>query len=387
MKRIVSCVSALALWFLIFSAVFSLRVEQWMAPAVTVTEGKLIGNQTHVPLDCLFETEEGNAFYKLGTAYEVGSAWEAGTRARASAEYQIVRNYNTTEGSGFDLRVWGQRFIQYATKMPRDGEPVNVVVLPERLEDQWLIVAKGDSLPEFRALSPGYSLLDQTDREMLVQADKVSQPFMEKRARSLVPPLLPNLYGDDYTTPEGWQEIFAAREQMPRYYSLRDLGQWMGQIPKIGLLAGLILASLVIWGYSCWLARSYRKHRGKLILNGVVAAVLLGTVAFVLFRIDLPSSLLPSTHIVDFRFYAREFGQVFSGLKHLAAQGSAVAKDMVTQARREIWLCIGIVAAFLAAAAVLCLAERSSVAASKAASPPRAFCASSAKGPGQTGNS
>ena len=120
MKRWVLWVSVLAAWFLVFSTLFSLRVEQWMVPSVIVAEPRTEGFDTVLTLDCLFDTEEGLSLF---APYE-GAAWEAGTRVRIiePASYQLTQDR---------IQFRGSLAVAYATKLPRPDALVDVIVTPK----------------------------------------------------------------------------------------------------------------------------------------------------------------------------------------------------------------------------------------------------------------
>ena len=356
MKRVILCVSVLVFWILTFSTIFSLRVEQWMVPSVTTLEPEFsfADKKGHVPLDCLFETETGNSIF---TIYE-GTMWEAGTRARAllPADYTVTPE---------DVQLICGSVINYATKIPRSGEPVNVVLIPDRQEDRWLAVAKDESLPELGEFAVGVSIEEQTERELLLYVEKVPQPFMEKRAQSMVPvagteddltPWTDNTGEVDWESVD-WEAVEAERPEAPSFYSLIDLENWMEQMPKIGLLVGSVLASLFLWVGSFVLSKECRKNRRYLLVNGLLMLIPLGALPILLHYIDLPSSLLPGTHIVDFGYYAQEFGDVFGALNRFAAQGSQAADGAIHQVSTMLWMSVGLAAAIIIIAIGICMAE------------------------------
>ena len=327
-----------------------------MVPSVTTLEPEFsfADKKGHVPLDCLFETETGNSIF---TIYE-GTMWEAGTRARAllPADYTVTPE---------DVQLICGSVINYATKIPRSGEPVNVVLIPDRQEDRWLAVAKDESLPELGEFAVGVSIEEQTERELLLYVEKVPQPFMEKRAQSMVPvagteddltPWTDNTGEVDWESVD-WEAVEAERPEAPSFYSLIDLENWMEQMPKIGLLVGSVLASLFLWVGSFVLSKECRKNRRYLLVNGLLMLIPLGALPILLHYIDLPSSLLPGTHIVDFGYYAQEFGDVFGALNRFAAQGSQAADGAIHQVSTMLWMSVGLAAAIIIIAIGICMAE------------------------------
>ena len=340
MKRAVLWVSVLAAWFLVFSTLFSLRVEQWMVPSVTVAEARTEGVDDVLSLDCLFDTEEGLALF---APYE-GAAWEAGDRVRIVEPYfyRLTQDRIVVIGAG--------SAIAYATKLPRPDALVNIVVTPRWEPDSWLAVAREEVLPEWGNLDSRVSIQTQTDREALLAVEKAPVPFMEKRAWTMASIARREDDLTPWTDENGrvdkeavdWAAVEASRQRPPRFYSLRDLEQWTAQMPKMGLGAGLILAALALWGFSWPLSGNWRGNRGSLAVNGAVLLAALGVLAGLLWSMELPSSLLPSTHIVDFGHYAREFDRIFGALERLAAAGDVTAAGVVSQANTRFWLAIAL---------------------------------------------
>lgn len=340
MKRAVLWVSVLAAWLLVFSTLFSLRVEQWMVPSVTLAEARTEGVDEVLSLDCLFDTEEGLTLF---APYE-GAAWEAGDRARIVEpySYRLTQDRIVVIGAG--------SVIAYATKLPRPDALVNIVVTPRWEPDSWLAVAREDTLPEWGYLDSRVSVQTQTDREALLAVEKAPAPFMEKRAWTMASiakredDLAPWADETGKVDKEAvdWAAVEASRQRPPRFYSLRDLEQWTAQMPKMGLGAGLILAALVLWGFSWPLSGNWKENRGSLAVNGAVLLASLGVLAVLLWTMELPSSLLPVEHIADFGHYAGEFSSIFGALERLAAAGDATAAGVVSQANFRFWLAIAL---------------------------------------------
>ena len=94
----------------------------------------------------------------------------------------------------------------------------------------------------------------------------------------------------------------------------------------------MILFTVILWAWSFWLSRDYRKNKKLLIINGGAAAFLLACVPFLLHFITLPSSLLPQYHITDFPHYGRIFSELFNELNRLAVAGSEIAAAAIRQA-------------------------------------------------------
>ena len=282
-----------------------------MLPKVTLAEPKAPYGVTtyHLPLDCAFQGEQGPLIFTL---YE-GLMWEKGTRT-------MLVDPLTYSFTDEDILIWGgaSEYVQYASRVPDSGDLVEVIRSSEQDDDVWLVVAEGE-LPEFGALGDGIALMDAGGGAALLEALQVPQPFMEKRARSLV-----------------------QAEGELAFYSLGDLETWMAQMPKIGLMAGIVLGMVVLWAFSGPLARRARENRGILTLNAGIGALALAAAAVLLAAIQLPASLLPETTIVDFGAYAAKFGELSGALAGLAKNGAPAAAEALGTMRMGMFIgCAG----------------------------------------------
>lgn len=348
MKRRVLCAFALIFWGLAVCTFLSRRIERQMIPQVTVTQPN---RENQLPLDCLFD----GALYQT---YE-GSGWEQGTRARLTdpAQYQVLSD--SIEMS------WGT-VIQDASKTPRSGELVEVVNRLESADDYWLAVsADGKALPGFGKLDPTLSVVERTESALLLSAERAARPFMEKRAGSMMPlapvaddfsPWMDESGETDWESVD-WDEVEVARPKAPRIYSLLDLAQWMGQLPKLGLLLGGMLFAVILWAGTCGLSRHFRKNRIAIFINIGLAVALLIALPFLLNAIDLPSSLLPVNNILEIGYYRQEFSQIFGALETFSVNGSATAQRVLRQTRQELLLGDGIVAGSILLGAGITLLE------------------------------
>lgn len=338
MKRRVLCIFGLLTWLLGLATFLSLRIEELMVPLVTVTEPAHPkgSDEGRLPLDCLFDGQ-------LFQTFE-GTGWEKGTRVRLAdpAQYQVLEDHIEMN--------WGQ-VVEFATKTPRPGELVEVVLLPGRADDRWVVVPADDRpLPEFSELDAALTVEQESETAWLVSVKGQPQPYMEKRAQTMMP-LAP--VADDFSPWTGedgevdwesvdWEALEAARPKAPHIYSLTDVETALRELPKLGLLAGMVLGAVVLW-VGCWgLSRNAAQHRSRLaLLAGCMAALLVGS-AFLISSMDLPSSLLPVNNIVEIGHYQQEFGQIFRALEGFA-QHSGPAAELISLAREQtgfFWLAL-----------------------------------------------
>ena len=112
----------------------------------------------------------------------------------------------------------------------------------------------------------------------------------------------------------------------------------MGNLLLAALLIAVLFFSVAVWARCCKLSRSAKKNRRPLLVNGILAAIVLGGILLILYAVDLPSSLLPRSRITDFAHYAAEFSALFAALHDLAQNGSAAAENAVRFAQNRMVL-------------------------------------------------
>lgn len=303
MKRFSFCAFALIFWLIAFSTLFSIRVEQWMTPVVSVTA---MNNNDELPLSCLQWDEEGSHLFQL----EEGSDWSDGTRAR-----EFPPDSYTLLPESISMQYgYGMEFIQYSTKEIQSGGLVmKNTARTERLSDQWLVFQDEASAPSLR------------------QVESAEQPFMENREREKL--------------------------EAERLYSLNDVTAFLGALPLLAVLPAEFLFLLGLWTASFLLSKAPRRSPRILGTNILLAGVLLATLPLLLNTISLPSSLLPRDSIVDFSHYSREFSQIFAALRSFAVDGSETASAILMQAHTALWASLGILLAGAVIGALVVLTE------------------------------
>lgn len=331
MKRKVLWVSSLAVWFLIFSTFFSLRVERWMTPIVTecVPTSSQSSTGARLSLDCLFSDDEGLPV--LYQTYE-GLGWDAGLRVkRASPLYTVMED--SIAAGGVD------RVVQYASKEFTAGQRVTVTDLKAVREDLYLAVCPtGVRLRE--DLPSHITLLAQTGHSVLAAAEQAPGVFFPKQAA-----------GELFQ-----QQPFTPPDQ--RVYSLVEVERFFSALPLAALLPGMLLLAVLLWGASYPLLASGKKYRRQLCFHGCLGAAALAALPLILSQLELPSSLLPQSCIVDFSHYAEEFTEVFSALKELAGSGLIQAQHTLGHCRAMLWSSLGVVALCLLLGAVFLAVEK-----------------------------
>lgn len=294
MKKKAILVFALVFWLLGACTFLSVKVEREMIPQVASAQAQQeMGMSGAVlPGDCLIEDENGPHLYRI---YQ-GTGWEEGTRAAEE------RGWAPGEDRLILENAWGD-FVRYSSKPLREGELIEVVRGRDKTQDRWLAVFPEDLTPELdwdrQELPGGVSLEEWNQNAVQLLAEDSEEPFMAGRAKSLVPEL-----------------------QGAAVYSFNDMYKLLDSFTALGLLLGILMAALVLWGASWGFSRRARRNRWALCLNLALGIGLLLCVPLVLDAMDLPSSLLPRERITDFGAIAREMDEFFGALRSFAPPAS-----------------------------------------------------------------
>lgn len=319
MKKIVLCIFTLVFWLVGACTLLSIKVEEQMVPQVTTT----VPDQGHgmdpatLPADCLMEDE-----YGIPTLYQTyeGTGWEAGTRASVvQGGYMFDWDNNVLNMDN----SWGT-YIQYSSKPLREGELVEVVRGSYSDEGRWLAVFPEGEKPDIPELPDDVTIEEESGQVIQFQVNRDVEPFMEARAKSMVP----ELYGAEI-------------------YSFADMEKLLDNFTCLGLLMMILMAGLVLWIFSCLLSKNAQRNRWFLVANLVIGLILLVCVPLVLKTIDLPSSLLPRDQITDIGYFSQELSDFFGGLKSFGSgmpatqAGIAIVNAQKAAAVRPLLLMAG----------------------------------------------
>lgn len=293
MKKKALMIFVLLFWMLVACTLLSVKVEEQMIPqvtTVTASRGYSFDSDPEVPLSCLFFDSNGMHLY---STYE-GTGWEAGIRVKEESP----SSYEVGEESVILTNGWSGTFIEFASKPLKPGELVSEKRGGEQIEDHWLAVFSQEK-PEFSELPEGVSLEEENDGAVLLSIAKAQQPYMDGRAKSLVP------------------EFFNAQ-----VYSFAEMRKFLDALPQVGLAAAMILAAVTIWACCCFMVKDVKKHWVGLLTGAVFGLLLLVGLHFVLGSVDLPSSLLPREKITDIGYFYQEYTEFFNALKSFAPPAS-----------------------------------------------------------------
>lgn len=287
-------VSVLVFWLVAACTFFAMKTQEVMTPQVTTTQAETSyssGSPAKLPLDCLQVDSDGVPH--LYAIYE-GTGWEAGVRAQEVQGFSMDESNVLLSNGG-----WGE-YVQYASKPLTEGELVEVIRGGDKTADQWLAVFPEDA-PDLSELPGGVEIVARDGSAVLLFVESDQRPFMEGRAKSLVP------------------ELAGAR-----VYSLADMEQFMGNFVCSGLLLAIFVIVLALWGYA-WYENQIDKRYPRLWpLSLGIGILLLGGIAVILCFVSLPSSLLPPEHITDLGYYFYEFDHFFEALERFAGKVNGV---------------------------------------------------------------
>ena len=339
MKRKVLCVLSLVAWVLVVCTFLSSKIEEQMTAQVVTVDRAPLGNI--LPMESLFYNEKG---YHLFEMVE-GTGWESGLRARELGDqsYSIIDNEGNDGDESDDTQQvsaspsYNARLIQFSSRPLQENELVEEVNGKETADDTYLAIFP-EAIQGLNSLPNSFKLESRTDTALLLSVAEAAKPFMEPRVRS-------QLYQVDELRP--YIHPMMAAEM--RVYSLSDVEQFMGNVPRLVLLLVMLLFPVGLWAASLIVSRR-GKGRGIVLFNVAMTAVDAALVPKALSHIDLPSSLLPTDMIFDIKHYISEFRQVFDTLKTL--EGNQLAQSTLQAAKNAqhmvaVILFIGILSAIL----------------------------------------
>ncbi len=294
MKRRSLCVICLVLYILISCTILSLKIEKEMLTQVEVLKIKdngMWGQSVSISQTALFEDERGKHLYELVE----GSGWESGLRVREIPQDGYELDYE--KGT---IRLPGGKdycFIATASRQPVVGELVEIIESKdaEAISDAFLFVYP-QGVPEDLLVTDGLSIKEQSEEAVLISIENTTTYFFEHKQMG------------EHQTMKGhdW-----------RIFSQETVRDFWEQIPLVVLLAVLLLAVTILWVFSC-IVCTFTYHPKRLFATiGAISVASLAAICIILSYIDLPSTMLPDTNILNIRHYFSELEMMLSGLKTL----------------------------------------------------------------------
>lgn len=316
MKKNVLCVFALIFYALLACTVLAWGVEEIMMVRVELTPingkaaGKVKVTRTFSGDKMIFTDESGDHVYQVVE----GEGWSTGSTAMEVVGWTFEGNALKIEGTPYDY------YVRSASRQPTAGKSVKVVEEFTQAEDQYLATyAEGiiewlrdtgsqrfgiNYLPEHGELAAG------NDHILLIDMSDVTLPFMERTARNL----------DDFQV-----DCLGYAESL---FSLTEVENFFHELPYVGILAALALFPVFLWAVTCialWGKIPRRSGKVMAAVNTVLTFGALGGMILLFYKIDLPSSLLPSSVIFDFDYYTEEFDLIRQSLQEIGARQDIVS--------------------------------------------------------------
>ena len=310
MKKTVLCIFSLVLFLLVACTILNAEIEDTMMTHAIVKQES--GNEFTIDLQpsSIFEDMMGTHLYGLVE----GAGWNTGLRASEVPESY----YNAEALSCSSFGKW--EYIMSASRQPREGERIMIWALqrdmtkeedayllyyPEGILDFEAMVKEGYiSEYDYEKVMSGLEILEQNEQSMLVRVEKGTLPYTEQMAKTE----LSVLEGYDW-----------------RIYRIKDVEKLLSSLPLIALIAVTLVFPIVLWAFTCVLARKEEENATLIKFNaGVIAAMWL--VLLVLMKIiDLPTSLMPLDNIFDMAHYGQTFDAIFGMLSTMSSGQSVLA--------------------------------------------------------------
>ena len=258
----------------------------------------------------IFEDMMGKHLYELTE----GVGWNTGLRAAEVPESY----YNAESLTCSSFGKW--EYIMSASRQPREGERIMIWALQRDLtkeEDTYLLyypmgIMDFETMAEegyisaydYEKVMSGLEIVEENEQSMLVRIEKGTIPYTEQMAKTE----LSTLEGMDW-----------------RIYRIKDVEKLLSSLPLIALVAVAIVFPIVLWTYTCVLARKEDENATLIKINaGIIAAMWL--VLLVLMKIiDLPLSLMPLDRIFDMEHYSLTFDAILGALRTMSAGQSVLS--------------------------------------------------------------
>lgn len=316
MKKRALCICAFVAYALVICFMLATKIEAEMRTQVFIQPIIIPKKPTglyNLPLDVLFESRPDIDMFEVCA----GTGWKEGLCISLvdGNSYSINPATDTVcIASGKDRQI-----IRHASRSPRVGSTAEIVEqIP--MEDQYLIIYKTD-VPDFENHWEGVSLTAETGNVRLLTVANSPQPFLEDQAQEM----LYQIQSDSW-----W------------IYSLNAVEQFLNNLPKLALLAGILWTMIILWLHNCFLIGHSQKYYWCLVVNITVELLLMLALFLLLSQVDLPASLLPENNIFDWLYYTLESNTIFDALNTLGmfVQPLLVLKDFTNAMTEKILLCV-----------------------------------------------
>lgn len=330
MKRRIVCVMLLLLYALAACTFLSQRIEQEMLLQVEVRplgiEALHIGGGAELPPNYLFWDETGLHLYEIIQ----GTGWESGWRVK-----EIDRKFYKGPTAAGTVILTGMdqvNVISLTSRQPSPGELAEVLdqrMERPRVEDQILVYYPNGTPEEWKEEG---TILARSDTAVLL-ADERSDPFFEREKVG------------DYAlqTQAGW-----------RIFSLDTERSFWNQLPLIALVGTLAFCGIGMWIIAMCGAGRASGARQALGLPLLVSVLSLAAIFFLTKKIDIPSSTLPPSNILDVNYYREEWKTVRTALASLPGGLERILSLVKAVQKKVLLIAGGGVLSFAVLGAVQC---------------------------------
>ena len=307
MKKTVLCIFSLVLFLLMACTILNAEIEDTMMTHAIVKQESGMEFEVKLQPSSIFEDMMGTHLYELVE----GVGWNTGLRASEVPESY----YNAEALSCSSFGKW--EYIMSASRQPREGERIMVWALQRDLtkeEDTYLLyfpMGKPDynalieeaywseeQIDEYSAVMSKLEVLGENEQSMLVRVERGTIPYTEQMARTE----LSVLEGYDW-----------------RIYRIKDVEKLLSSLPLVALVIVTVVFPIVLWAYTCVLARKEDENATLIKINAGVIAGMLIVLLILMKIIDLPPSLMPLDNIFDMAHYNLTFDTIFSLLGTMSA--------------------------------------------------------------------
>ena len=309
MKKTVLCIFSLILFLLVACTILNAEIEDTMMTHAIVKQESGMEFEINLQPSSIFEDMKGKHLYELTE----GVGWNTGLRASEVPESY----YNAEALSCSSFGKW--EYIMSASRQPREGERIMVWALqrdmtkeedtyllyyPEGILDFEAMVEEGYiSEYDYEKVMSGLEILEQNEQSMLVRVEKGTIPYTEQMAKT---------------------ELFALEGYDWRIYRIKDVEKLLSSLPLVALIAVTLVFPIVLWAYTCVLARKEEENATLIKINAGVIAGMLFVLLILMKIIDLPPSLMPLDNIFDMAHYSQTFDTIFSLLGGMSSGQSVL---------------------------------------------------------------
>ena len=314
MKKTVLCIFSLILYLLVACTILCAEIEDTMATHVIAIADKCDGS---IPINLretsVFRDENGPHLYEVTE----GMGWKTGPLVS-----EVDENYYDPDGMTYFIYTDRFYYITSASRQPRDGEVIIVMADQKDLvkqKDTYLLYYP-NGVPDFEALVAGGDMGENMlanyllTKEKIETLDKGEKAWVIRYAEGVLP----------YTEQTARTNLGCLARGDWRIYRMADIERAVVSLPLIALIIVVVALPVVIWAFTCVLARKEDENEKLIRINvGIVGGLLI--LLLILTKIlDLPLSLMPLDNIFDMTHYRELFGVIFGLLSTMSAGQSVL---------------------------------------------------------------